>query len=233
MKRRTLLEAGMGGLSGLALPLWSGATDPGETDEAPVPAPAQATVLFDGKDLAAWVNQKGEPAGWKIADGHLEAPLGSGSILTREVFRDFQLHVEFRLPEPPDKGRGNSGVYLQNKYEVQIFDSWGRPPEANGCGSLYREIPPLRNVSKKPGRWQSFDIALRAPRFDEPGSEPREKGLLTVFHNRVLIHNNVRIPGMTGQAKRNPANDPRQPGPLLLQNHGSAVRFRNIWIIPA
>ncbi len=231
MTRRHLMQAGITALPLLALPA-PGATDDSDADEPLVPPPANATVLFDGKDLAAWVGQKGEPPAWLLRDGYVEVVASAGSILTREMFRDFQLHVEFRIPEPPDKARGNSGIYLQNKYEVQIMDSYGRPPELSGCGALYREVPPLRNAAKKPGRWQSFDIALRSPRFDESG-ELREKGLLTVFHNRALIHNNLPIPGMTGQAKRNPANDPRQPGPILLQNHGSPVRFRNLWIVPA
>jgi hypothetical protein len=174
--------------------------------------------------------EKGGPPTWKVHDGCLEVVPGAGSIVTRESFRDFQLHVEFRLPERPDPGHGNSGVYLQNRYEVQILDSWGRPAEMNGCGSLYRAVAPLRNACKKPGRWQSFDIAFRAPRYSEAG-ELQEKGLLTVLHNRVLIHNKLSIPGKTGRAQRQTGDDPRTPGPILLQNHRSAVRFRNIWIV--
>lgn len=231
MKRRSFLQM-MAALAGIHVPVSLPAADDPDTDEPLLPPPQHATTLFDGKDLSAWVGEKGNPPPWKLQDGYVEAVPGAGGIITREVFRDFQLHVEFRIPEPPAPGRGNSGVYLQGKYEIQILDSYGRPPEVNGCGSLYREVPPLRNVSKKPGRWQCFDIAFRAPRYDESSSEPKEKGLLTVFHNRILIHNNLPIPGMTGQARRNPKNDPRKPGPILLQNHSSPVRFRNIWIIP-
>lgn len=202
-----------------------------DADEPSTAPPAGATILFDGRDLSAWVGVKdGQPAPWKVENGYVEVVLDTGSIRTREEFRDFQLHIEFRLPPPPDRGRGNSGIYLQNKYEVQIMDSYGRPPEFNGCGSLYREFAPLRNACKRPGLWQTFDIAFRMPRFDESG-ELKEKGTLTVFHNRALVQNNLPIPGMTGAAKRNPANDPRRPGPILLQNHGSPVRFRNIWIL--
>jgi len=228
MRRRELL---LGGLAAGAAVRAAGFED---IDEAPVAAPAEAKVLFDGRDLSAWVSEKvGGAPPWKVENGYLEVVLEAGGIRTREEFRDFHLHTEFRIPDDPGKGRGNSGIYLQNKYEVQIIDSWGRALEKNGCGSLYLEVAPLRNASKKPGRWQSFDIAFRMPRFDEPAGELREKGLLTLFHNRVLVHNNLAIPGMTGQAKRNPKNDPRQPGPILLQNHGNPVRFRNVWIIPA
>lgn len=202
-----------------------------DSDEPATPAPPSATVLFDGRNLSAWTGVKtgGAPA-WKVENGYLEIVLDTGDIRTRDEYRDFQLHLEFRLPDDPGRSRGNTGVYLQGKYEVQIIDSYGRPPELNGCGSLYREVAPLRNASKRPGRWQSFDIAFRAPRYDEGAAEPREKGLLTVFHNRLLVQNNTTIPCMTGQAKRNPKNNPRQPGPIVLQNHGSPVRFRNIWL---
>jgi len=226
MNRRLFLSTGIAGL----VPAFP-APDADDADESPVLAPATAEVLFDGGSLAAWVGDKQDTPPWKLENGYVEVVPGAGSMRTREEFRDFQLHLEFRIPEDPGRARGNSGVYLQNKYEVQIMDSFGQPPEFNGCGSLYREVAPARNASKRPGRWQCFDIAFRMPRFDEGASEPREKGRLTVFHNRVLIHNNLQIPGMTGQAKRNPKNDPRQPGPILLQNHGSAVRFRNIWIV--
>lgn len=209
------------------------AADQDDTDQPSLPPPPGATVLFDGKDLSAWVAEKGGgPPPWKVENGYVETTAGSGGILTREQYRDFQLHVEFRIPDPVGPSRGNSGIYLQGRYEVQIMDSYGRPPELGGCGALYREVPPLRNMSKRPGRWQTFDIAFRAPRYAEAGGELKQKGLLTVFHNQVMVHNNLEIPGMTGQAKRNPKNDPRQPGPILLQNHGSPVRFRNLWIIP-
>ena len=222
--RRTLLFAP------LAAPLYPASDD---TDEPSTPAPPGAVSLFDGRDLSAWISVKtGEAAAWKVENGYAEVILGAGDIRTREEFRDFQLHLEFRLPEDPGRSRGNSGIYLQGKYEVQIIDSHGRPPEFNGCGSLYREVAPLRNPCKRPGLWQSFDIALRMPRYDESSGELREPGRLTVFHNRVLVQNNLPIPGMTGAAKRNPKNDPRKPGPILLQHHGSPVRFRNIWIIP-
>jgi hypothetical protein len=233
MKRRNFLAAGVAGLAAAGVrPGWT-AVPEDEADEPVTPAPAHATVLFGGKDLSAWVGPKGGPPGWKVENGYLEIVLGAGGLYTREHYRDFQLHAEFRIPENDTRGQGNSGFYLQGKYEIQIFDSYGREhPQPNGCGALYLEVPPLRNVCKKAGRWQSFDIAFRAPRYDAAGQELKEKGLITVLHNRVLIHNNVQIPGMTGRAKRDPSNDPRKPGPIEIQNHNSPVRFRNIWIVP-
>ena len=222
MNRRSFLSASLA-----ALPLPAAGLD--DSDEPTAPSPPGATVLFNGQDLSLWVSTKtGEAPAWKVENGYFEIVLATGDIRTREEYRDFQLHLEFRIPEEPGKSRGNSGVYLQGKYEVQIIDSFGRTPEKNGCGALYLEAAPLRNASKRPGLWQSLDIALRAPRYDD--TELKEKGVLTVFHNRVLVQNNTPIPGMTGAAKRNPANDPRRPGPIVIQNHGSPVRFRNIWL---
>jgi hypothetical protein len=223
MKRRSFLSAALA-----ALPLSAAGVD--DSDEPVTPPPAGATVLFNGQDLSAWVSVKtGAAPAWKVENGFFEIVLDTGDIRTRDEYRDFQLHLEFRIPDEPGRSRGNSGVYLQGKYEVQIIDSFGRAAlEKNGCGALYLEAAPLRNASKRPGLWQSLDIAFRAPRYDD--AELKEKGVLTVFHNRVLVQNNTPIPGMTGAAKRNPANDPRRPGPIVIQNHGSPVRFRNIWL---
>ena len=223
--RRTFLLTTGAAFTAAARPLPSA-----DTDEPAVPAPAGAAVLFNGKDLSAWVAVKtGKPAAWKVESGYVEIVLDTGDIRTRDEYGDSQLHLEFRIPEDP-RSRGNSGVYLQGKYEVQIIDSYDRAPELSGCGALYREVAPLRNASKRPGLWQSFDIAFRAPRYEQPSGALQEKGLLTVFHNRILVQNNTPIPGMTGQAKRDPNNDPKKPGPIVLQNHGSPVRFRNIWM---
>lgn len=203
-------------------------------DEPPAPAPKYATVLFDGKDLSAWTGDRGAAPGWKVQDGYVEVVPRTGNLVSKEVFRDFQLHVEFRVPLMEDKkgqARGNSGVYLQGKYEVQILDSYGLEPKNNDCGSLYTVAAPLRNACKKPEVWQAYDIAFRAPRYDETG-KPADQGRLTVFQNRILIHNNLAFEHMTGRASRNPANDPREPGPVILQNHsGNPVRFRNLWIV--
>jgi hypothetical protein len=221
MNRRSFLSGALA-----ALPLAASVDD---ADEPVTPTPAGATVLFNGQDLSAWVSVKtGAAAAWKVENGFFEIVLDTGDIRTRDEYRDFQLHLEFRIPDEPGRSRGNSGVYLQGKYEVQIIDSFGRGLDKNGCGALYLEAAPLRNASKRPGLWQSLDIAFRAPRYED--AELKEKGVLTVFHNRVLVQNNTPIPGMTGAAKRNPANDPHRPGPIVIQNHGSPVRFRNIWL---
>lgn len=235
MRRRDFLTGGIIGLGALNLPAasFAAATDD-ETDEVPLPAPQGATILFDGKDLSAWTGAKKQPPAWKLENGYVEVtPRTSGHLTSKEVFHDFQLHLEFWIPLMADKkgqARGNSGVYLQGKYEIQILDSYGLEPKNNDCGALYTIAAPLRNACKKPEKWQSYDIAFRAPRFSESG-EPGEKGRITVFQNRVLIHNGLEIPGMTGRARRDPNNDPHQPGPIVLQDHSNPVRFRNIWVI--
>jgi hypothetical protein len=238
MQRRRFVTGALLGVGGLAFrsPAWPAAADDDDTDEVPVPAPKGAVALFDGKDLSAWTSsrrQAPEPA-WKVENGYVEVAPRTGNLVTKEQFHDFQLHLEFWVPYMPGargQSRGNSGIYLQGKYEIQILDSYGLAPRNNDCGALYTVAAPLRNACKKPEKWQSYDIAFRAPRFKESG-EMSEKGCLTVYQNRVLIQNNLEFADMTGHARDNPANDPHQPGPIVLQDHGNRVRFRNIWIIP-
>jgi len=235
MQRRSFLTGAILGLGGLALPAAARA-DAGDddTDEIQLPAPKGALVLFDGKDLSAWTGARNPEPGWKVENGYVEVtPRTTGNLVSKELFHDFYLHLQFWVPLMADKkgqSRGNSGLYLQGKYEIQILDSYGLEPKNNECGALYTVTAPLRNACKKPEKWQSYDIAFHAPRFTDAG-EVSEKGRLTVFQNRVLIHNNIDIPGMTGNARRDPKNDPHQPGPIVLQDHSAAVRFRNMWII--
>lgn len=187
--------------------------------------PEGAVVLFDGKDASPFVHDGGKPSSWEIVDGALEA--GKGDLLTKETYQDFRLHVEFRIPEPPDKAKGNSGLYLQRRYEVQILDSFGEAPAANGCGSLYKQRAPDKNAGKKAGEWQSYDITFRAPRWDADGKKT-ENARITVVWNGVKVHDNVELTAKTGNGRpEGPA-----PGPVVLQSHGSKVRFRNIWIVP-
>lgn len=197
----------------------------------PQPAPKGATALFDGKDLSAWQSRKGGEAKWKIRDGYAEVAPGTGDIYTKAMFTDFQLHVEFWLPLMADKqgqARANSGVYLQGRYEVQVLDSYGLDSKDNDCGGIYKIAAPLVNACRKPEEWQTYDIAFRAARFT--GEQMMEKPRVTVFHNGVMIHNNLEVPTPTGGALD---QDMQKPGPLLLQDHGDLVRYRNVWMLPS
>jgi hypothetical protein len=231
MQRRTLPAAVL--LGTLAwLPLAARAQD--DVDAPSVPAPKGAIVLFDGKDLSAWVNRNGNgPAGWTVGDGYAEVKPGNGDILTKQTFTDYQLHVEFRLPLMADatgQARANSGVYNQGRIEVQVLDSYGQPPRDNEAGGIYKVAVPLRNPSKKPERWQTYDIAYRAPRFGPDGKQV-EKGRITVFFNGVMIHDNVDFDAQITTSGL--PGDLTKPGPILLQDHGNRIRFRNIWILPS
>jgi len=196
-------------------------------------APESAVVLLDGTQLSHWTNVDGGPAGWKIVDDVMQVVPGSGSIMTKECYRDFHLHVEFNVPESPPtaqgQGRGNSGVYLLRRYEVQILDSFGIEAGKGDCGSLYNARAPDRNVCRAPGRWQSYDISFRSPRYagEGTGVKKTENARITVLHNGTLIHDDVELATKTGAGRP----EGPEPGPILLQDHGHAVRFRNIWIV--
>jgi hypothetical protein len=206
---------------------------PGADEVKPVPAPPGAKVLFDGKDLSGWVGRNGKPAAWKVVNGFMEVVPGTGDILTREKFGpDFQLHVEFWLPlmaNQKGQARANSGVYLQGRYEIQVLDSYMNETYANGsCGALYGLIAPSKNASKPPEQWQTYDITFHAPRVDAQGKVV-EKGRVTVVHNGVKVIDNGMFDRPTGgELDRNLG----MPGPILLQDHGNRVRFRNIWLQP-
>lgn len=231
MQRRNLPVPALLGMLAL-LPLAAGAQD--DVDAPSLPAPKGAIVLFDGKDLSAWVNRNGNgPAGWTVRDGHVEVKPGNGDILTKQAFTDYQLHVEFWLPLMADaagQARANSGVYNQGRIEVQVLDSYGQPPRDNEAGGIYKVAVPLRNPSKKPERWQTYDIAYRAPRFGTDGKQV-EKGRITVFFNGVMIHDNVDFDAQVTTSGL--PGDLTRPGPILLQDHGNRVRYRNLWILPS
>ncbi len=201
-------------------------------NQLPVPPPPGAIVLFDGTNLDQWVQRRSQkPAAWPIEEGAMIT--SGGDILTRQLFKDFYLHLEFNVPDSPPEvrgqGRGNSGVYLQGRYEIQVLDSWGIPDPGRGdCGALYNHAAPLRNACKRPNEWQAYDVVFRAPRFNEAG-RLTEKARVTVFHNGQVIQNNVELHGQTGGALD---EHYAEPGPLLLQDHGNLVRFRNVWIVP-
>jgi len=206
--------------------------DPGPAGP-PVPAPPGAVVLFDGKDLSAWSDGKGNPAKWKVEGGYMEVAAKAGSIQTRRGFGDGHLHVEWAAPavvQGEGQGRGNSGVFLMNHYEVQILDSYGSKTYADGmAAALYGQHPPLVNACRRPGEWQTYDIVFRAPRF---GAEKKlvSPAIVTVFHNGLVVHNNAVLTGPTAHKLRPPYIPHADKLPITLQDHGNPVRFRNIWI---
>jgi len=213
--------------------IWRDYAEPPKVKLKPVSG-ANKIVLFDGKDFSQWMHEDGKPVQWEIADGAMKVIPKTGSIVTKQNFQDFKLHVEFKIPQmPPDvkgQGRGNSGVYLQRRYEVQILDSYSLEPANNGCGLLYKFKAPDKNVCKQPGEWQTFDITFHAARFEGKGENLKkvENARISVVHNGVLIHNNVEMLNKTGAGRP----EGPEPGPILLQEHGNEVWFRNIWIVP-
>ena len=203
------------------------------TQDSPGNPPSDAVVLFDGKDLSKWQQQDGSPAKWKVENGYIEVVPKTGELRTKEAFGDCQLHVEFREPTPPhgeSQERGNSGVFLMGLYEVQVLDSYDNKTYADGQASaLYGQYPPLVNASRPPGEWQWYDIVFHGPRFDAAGKVLRP-ARFTVFHNGVLVQDNVELTGPTANGVRPPYKVTPEKLPLGLQDHGNPVRYRNIWI---
>ena len=199
----------------------------------PVPPPSDAIVLFDGKDLSKWRGRDGGPSKWIIKDDYMESVRGAGYIITRDSFGDVQLHVEFATPsnvQGKSQGRGNSGVFLMDLYEVQVLDSYDNPTYADGQASaIYGQYPPLVNASRKPGEWQAYDIIFRRPRFNPDGGLAKP-ARFTVLHNGVLVQDNVEAWGTTTwlQSFGYPTHADRLP--LSFQDHGNPVRFRNVWL---
>jgi len=196
--------------------------------EKPGDPPSDAVVLFDGKDLSKWTN--GDK--WQIKDGY--AVVQKSDIVTKDSFGpDYQLHVEFATPEKVSgsgQGRGNSGVYLAERYEVQVLDSYDNKTYFDGqCASLYKQHPPLVNVCRKPGEWQTYDIVFESPRFAEDG-KVQKPGIVTVFQNGVVVQNHFELQGGTFYDR--PAAYQKHPEklPIRLQSHGNPVKYRNIWI---
>lgn len=203
---------------------------------APVAPPPGAVVLFDGRDLSGWRRPNGTPAGWRLLpDGVLEVARGAGDIVSRATFGDVHLHVEWASPAPPqgtDQDRGNSGVFLMERYEVQVLDSYGSATYADGqAGAIYGQFPPRVNVTRPPGEWNSFDIEFRRPRFDAAGRLVAP-ARMTVRHNGVVIHADRELLGPTSHRVRAPYEAHEDALPVRLQDHGHPVRFRNIWARP-
>lgn len=205
---------------------------PAPTDHPAAP-PSDAVVLFNGTDLSGWVGDSGQAAPWKVEGGYAEVVPGSGSIHTRQGFGDCQLHVEWTAPVPPQgegQERGNSGVYLMSTYEVQVLDSYDNTTYPDGqAAAVYGQFPPLVNASRPAGQWQTYDIVFHRPHFDAQG-KVLQPARVTVFHNGVLVQDNVALSGPTAHQHRPPYHPHPDEMPLLLQNHGNAVRYRNIWI---
>lgn len=192
--------------------------------------PSDAIVLFDGKDLSKWKSEKGK-ANWTVVNNTLEVKPGSGNIETAEHFTDFQLHIEWKSPElikGEGQGRGNSGIFLQGLYEIQVLDNNNNSTYVNGgAGSLYKQRPPLAQVIVA-DKWHVYDIIYKAPQFNKD-SLLISKGTVTVLHNGVIVQNNTQIDGTTEYIGL-PKQVSHGPGPIILQDHGDLVQFRNIWL---
>ncbi len=211
------------------------------SDLPPVTPPSDATILFDGSAASTenWVQLKtDEPLKWRVENGYMEVVKGTGDIRTTAEFMDIQLHVEWAAPfhiERDDKGdertgqgRGNSGVFMMGRYEIQVLDNWNNPTYADGqLGAIYGEFPPRVNAAAKRGSWNLYDILWTAPRFD--GDKLVSPACATVLINGVCVHHHVELLSPTGHRDVYEYK-PHGPGPIRLQDHGNPVRFRNIWV---
>ncbi len=203
--------------------LWAGRLEP-----QPAARPDDAIVLFGGEEATAWRHRNGDPCRWRVVDGELEVAAGTGDLLTHEAFGDFDLHLEFRLPEQDDAAsaeRANSGVYLQDRYELQILDSFGHPPGPRECGAIYGDRAPAIQAALPAGRWQRYEIEFRAARYGDDGTRTAP-ATISLLHNGMRVHDRVEVREPTG------GGSVEGPGtaPIRLQDHGQPVRFRNIWL---
>jgi hypothetical protein len=229
--RNLCILLAISGLTGLAVSNSAADQEPKVID--PGPPPSDAIVLFNGKDLSQWETSKHEPAPWKVDDGIATVVPHSGYIYTKKAFGDCQLHIEWATPAEVSgegQGRGNSGVFLQSRYEIQVLDSYDNKTYFNGqAGALYGQSAPLVNCCRKPGEWQTYDIIYHAPQFNDDGSV-KKPGTVTVIQNGILVQDHVTIQGTLvggGGLKYQPHGAKE---PLALQDHGNPVRYRNIWI---
>ena len=199
-------------------------------DKAGTP-PSDAVVLFDGASLSAWQHRDGKPCGWKLENGYMEVVPKTGDICSRDQFGDCQLHVEWAAPSEvigESQGRGNSGVFLMGRYEIQVLDCYNNMTYADGTtAAIYGEYPPLVNACRKPGEWQTYDIVWQGPRFEE--NRLIRPASLTVLHNGLLVHHAQPLIGPTTHRTVLPYVPQPTVGPLQLQDHGDRVRYRNIW----
>lgn len=200
-----------------------------------ITAPSDAIVLFDGEDLSKWVDKDGQPARWVVENGVFTVNKGTGDIRTIREFKDFQLHIEWSVPSNitgESQSRGNSGIFLQGIYELQVLDNYNNRTYSNGqAGSIYKQTPPLINAMRPPGEWNVYEIIYTAPRFKEDGSL-FSSARVTVLHNGVVIQNNTEIRGHTPYIGL-PKYRAHGKGPIKLQDHGDpseSISYRNIWI---
>lgn len=202
------------------------------TPAAGAAPPSDAVVLFDGLSLAHWTGRNGA-AEWKVENGYMEVVPGSGDITCTPIFGDLQLHIEWAAPEVvkgEGQGRGNSGVFLMDRYEIQVLDCFDNITYADGTtAAIYGQYPPLANACRRPGEWQTYDIVWTAPRFD--GDALASPAYVTVIHNGVVVHSHRALLGATGH-RNAPPYAAHGDGPIRLQDHGDLVRFRNIWVRP-
>lgn len=202
---------------------------PGENNQPP----SDAIVLFDGNDLSNWESMDGGAPPWNVENGMFTVVPRTGGIRTKENFGDFQLHIEWRSPQEivgEGQGRGNSGIFLQGIYEVQVLDSYESETYTNGqAASIYKQYPPLVNAMKPPSEWEVYDIIYTAPKFSEKNHALLEPGYVTVLHNGILVQNHVQLQGNTAYIGP-PQWRAHGKGPIMLQDHGNPVSFRNIWI---
>jgi len=203
------------------------------TDNAPSACPSDAVMLFDGSDLSGWSGKDGD-AKWKVENGYMEVVPGTGDIQTRAFLGDCQIHLEWMAPEVVKgdaQARGNSGVFLNGRYEIQILDTYQNITYADGLAAgIYGQFPPLVNACRKPGEWQSYDIIWHGPRFEN--DTLTRPATVTMFHNGVLVHDKRALTGPTTHRAVIPYKPHPDAGPLRLQDHGHLVRFRNIWYRP-
>lgn len=194
-------------------------------------APEGAVVLIgaDPKTAENWTKQNGKPIGWTFEDGAITVKGGTGNILTKQQFRDYKMHVEFRTPYMPDakgQARGNSGVYQAGRYELQVLDSYGLESQDNDCGAIYKQYAPAVNACKKPMEWQTYDITFKSAKVVD--GKVAEKARITVYQNGKLILDDKAIEVTPGGIDM----EPGKAGPILLQDHGNPVSFRNMWLKP-
>ena len=204
------------------------------TQDKPGQPPSDAIVLFDGKDTSKWIGRDGKEVQWKVEDGYMEVTR-TGDIETKEHFGNCQLHIEWAAPaevKGESQGRGNSGVFLIGRYEIQVLDGYDNITYADGItAAIYGQYPPLVNACRKPGEWQIYDIFFVAQRFE--GDRLVSPAYATVVHNGVLVHHHQELLGPTGHRSLPSYKTPYPSvGPLRLQDHGDPVRYRNIWIRP-
>ncbi len=201
---------------------------PGE-NHAP---PSDAIVLFDGKSTKEWKHEDGTDIKWNVKDGVLTVQPGAGDIMTRQTFGDAQLHIEWRTPAEvvgEGQGRGNSGIFLQNRYEVQVLDNYENRTYSNGqAGSIYKQSIPLVNACRPPGTWQTYDIIYKAPRFNADGVKVAP-AFVTVIQNGILVQNHTEIKGTTEYIGL-PKNMAHGDDSIKLQDHSNPVSYRNIWL---